>query len=210
MASVERAIGLGADLIEIDVQRTADNVLVLLHDRTINRTTNGRGRLGSLTWAEVQAASGEYPVPMLREVLGVIRPSEAIVALELKHPHLYPGIEAQVLALIDEYEMAERVIIISFDHDSLERVAEIKPEIETGQLYIHGFWMPRAGKTALLEVFWLMPLVEPTFVWRQHRQGRRVWIWTVDNRLLMRLLLWMGVDGITTNYPERWPGSLAI
>jgi glycerophosphoryl diester phosphodiesterase len=203
--SVQKAICLGAAYIEIDVQRTRDNVLVLLHDRTINRTTNGKGAVRSLNWQEVKEANPEHPIPTLQELFEVVEPTGVMLVLELKNPRLYPGIEEQVLAFIDKFQMENRVIVVSFDLDSLERVSQINPAVETGQLYIHGFNMPRVKNTSLLEVFWLMPLIDPTFVWRQHRASRRVWVWTVDNPVLMRLLLWLGVDGITTNYPQRWP-----
>lgn len=207
LVSVQSAINLGAVFIEVDVQRTRDNVLVLLHDKRIDRTTNSSGTLSSLDWAEVEAANPDYPVPTLTALFELIKPTRTILVLELKHPGLYPGIEAEVLALIDEYELENQVIVVSFDLKSLERVAQINPDIETGQLYIQGFYMPRARTSSLVEVFWLMPLVDPTFVWRQHQANRRVWVWTVDNQLLMKLLLWLGVDGITTNYPQRWPVS---
>jgi glycerophosphoryl diester phosphodiesterase len=153
----------------------------------------------------VKEANLEHPIPTLKELFEVVEPIGVTLVLELKNPRLYPGIEEQVLAFIDEFRMENRVIVVSFDLDSLERVSQINPAIETGQLYIHGFNMPRVKNTSLLEVFWLMPLIDPTFVWRQHRANRRVWVWTVDNPLLMRLLLWLGVDGITTNFPQRWP-----
>lgn len=206
LVSVQRAIDLGATYIEVDVQRTRDNVLVLLHDKRINRTTKGTGAVRSLNWAEVEAANPDYPIPTLIALFDLIKPTGTILVLELKLPGLYPGIEAEVLALIHEYQLENQVIMISFDLDSLQKVSQINPDIETGQLYIHGFYMPQVRYTSLLEVFWLMPLIDPTFIWRQHRANRRVWVWTVDSPLLMRLLLWLGVDGITTNYPQRWPG----
>jgi glycerophosphoryl diester phosphodiesterase len=156
----------------------------------------------------VRRASLEHPVPTLEAVLELIRPIDVTLVLELKHPHLYPGIEEQTLNLIDQYALGRRVILVSFDLISLERVSRINSEIETGQLYIHGFYMPKVKNTSLLEVFWLVPFIDPTFVWRQHRKARRVWIWTVDTQFLMKFLLWLGIDGITTNCPWKWPKKI--
>ncbi|MCP4460965.1 MAG: hypothetical protein GY816_23535 [Cytophagales bacterium] len=205
IASVQKAIEQGATYIEVDVQRTQDQILVLLHDKTIDRTTSGTGKVGSLDWGVVENANTDYPIPKLEELLALIEPTEVSLILELKHPSLYPGIESQTVALIEEYQLNERVIIVSFDLNSLQKISKIKDDIELGQLYFQGVYMPKVKDASIVDVFWFVPLIDPTFIWRHHRNGRQVWVWTIDSATMMKFMLWLGVDGITTNYPQRWP-----
>lgn len=205
IASVQKAIEHDVSYIEVDVQRTYDQVLVLLHDYTIDRTTNGTGEIDSLSWEAAQSDSVEYPIPKLQEVLQLVEPTGASLVLELKNPHKYPGIERQLVHLVNEYHMNDRVTIVSFDIEAVQKVSQINKNLELGHLYAQGIYMPQVEETSIIDVHWLVPIVDPTFLWRHHRCKRRVWVWTVDSPAMMKLLLWLGVDGITTNYPQRWP-----
>lgn len=214
LASIREAIGQGAQFIEVDVQRSADGILVLMHDRTVNRTTDGRGAIGELTWDEISeldagsSFSPEFagePVPSLDSMLELIRDSPVNLVLEAKNPGLYPGIEQQIAETIQRFDTNDHVIVVSLDHGWLERFYELASNISTGYLWVWPCNTPQIPTAQTVVVYWVSVILDPTLVRRMHRQGYQVWVWTVNNVRLMRLLIWLGVDGITTDHPEVWP-----
>ena len=215
LASIREAIGQGAQFIEVDVQRSADGVLVLMHDRTVNRTTDGRGAIRELTWDEISELdagssfspgfAGE-PVPSLASVLELIRESAVSLVLEAKSPDLYPAIEQQIAETIQGFDVHDRVIVVSLDHGWLERFHELAFDISIGYLWVWPCNTPQTPTAEAMVVHWAGVILDPTLVRRMHRQDYQVWVWTVNDVRLMRLLIWLGVDGITTDHPEVWPG----
>ena len=157
MASFQAALDMGADGIELDVQMTKDGKVVVCHDHSLERTSNGSGWLVEHTREELRALdfgswfspqfAGEK-IPTLREVLQWAAPTRLIVNVEIKHgPVIYEGIEEKVSALIRECRMVERVIVSSFYHPSLLKIlrfctrfarffAAARPESEIRRVYL--------------------------------------------------------------------------
>jgi len=214
LAGVSGAIDRGAVFIEVDVQRSADGVLVVIHDNTVDRTTDGTGKVGELTYDEIgRLDAGSHfstefagePIPTLDAILELVAAKQVTLVLEAKSPELYPGIEQQIAEALQRFEVQDRVIVISFDHDWLERFHEAAPQVRLGELWT---WMRRSRPlpmTRLVDVYWPSVIVDPTLVKRAHAQGYEVVVWTVNNPWAMKLLLWLGVDGITTDRPDLWP-----
>lgn len=214
IASFELAIEMGADAIECDVHLSRDGQLFVLHDFTVDRTTNGHGlvaqtpsadlhRLDAGSWFGEQFAGQRLPT--LAQVLDLAR-GRARVAIELKQgPVYYPGIEQALAGAIHYAGMAEEVLVISFDHHALLRLREISPEIATGVLYaarpIDAVELARAADAQVLEPQWSMVTAED--VERAHRAGLLVVPWAVDDPAEMSAVLALGVDGLATNYPDR-------
>ena len=124
----EVAVQMKADGVEIDVQRSADGQIVVIHDETINRTSNGVGRVVELTLEELRrcdftngfAGRRNVKIPTLRDALDVFRPTSMTVTIELKNSvELYPGMEDQVLRIVQEMGMEDQVVYSSFNHFSL-------------------------------------------------------------------------------------------
>lgn len=208
-AGVRTAAELGADYTEIDVQRTADGALVVMHDATVDRTTNGSGPVAEMTFAELSTLTvGGEPVPTLRDILVEAADTPTGVIIEVKNPDRFPGIRfdmADVLAdASTEYGIPP--IIVSFDHKWLRDMQAAYPGVATGQIW---GWVPPGGPymggAQTVSVHWLGVLIDPTLVWRLHRQGYEVVAWTVDAPWLIRWLVRRGVDGIATNRPDLWP-----
>jgi glycerophosphoryl diester phosphodiesterase len=214
LAGASEAIERGALFFEVDVQRSADGVLVVIHDDTVDRTTDGTGRVGELTYDEMGSLdagshfSTEFagePIPTLDAILELVAEKQVTLVLEAKSPELYPGIEQQIAEALQRLEVQDRVIVISFDHDWLERFHEVAPQARLGELW---GWMGRSKPlpmTSLVDVYWPSVIADPTLVKRAHAQGHEVVVWTVNNPWAMKLLLWLGVDGITTDRPDLWP-----
>ena len=137
------AMEQGADGIELDVQMTKDGELVVIHDETIDRVSNGNGAVRDYTLEELKQFSvsnhfEQYPdvkIPTLREVLELIKPGTMEINIELKTGiYWYPQIEQKVLELVKEEGMEERIIYSSFNHYSVQKIRELSPEAETAYL----------------------------------------------------------------------------
>lgn len=212
LAAIRVGLAHHAPYIEIDVQRSADGVLVVIHDETIDRTSNGRGPVRDLSWAELRRLdAGSYfdprftgeAIPTLAEVMLLLQDKPAKLVIEIKDPHFYPAISQQILALLAEHQAQERVVVISFDRAALETFHRLAPGIPIGLAVTKPWPIPPIAPGQTVDVFWPGVLLDPTFVYRMHRRGYTVWVWTVNSPTLMRLLAWLGVDGLTTDHPER-------
>lgn len=214
MAAFRLALEQGADGIELDIQMSKDGELIVIHDETLDRTTDGSGLVVSRTAEELRALDaaklmpayrGER-LPLLREVLDFLQPTGLELNIELKNGIvLYGGMEEKAVALVHEYGMADRVIFSSFNHYSLVKLADLAPEIERAILYTAGLYEPwnyalLIGASALHPYFYS---VYPEIVQGAHAAGVKVRPYTVDDEATMRRMLACGVDGIITNYPAR-------
>ena len=92
---------------------------------------------------------------------------------------------------------------MSFNQHSLEKIRRQWPNITTGYLCLYPSSQQAIMNSHYVNTYWLSVILDPTLIFRMHQQQRPVWVWTVDNPYLLRLLLWLGVDGITTNRPDR-------
>jgi glycerophosphoryl diester phosphodiesterase len=215
LAAIRSAILSGAEYIEIDIRRTRDGVLVLMHDATVDRTTNGTGVVSGLTWAEVRrldaregfdSETGNDPerVPTLADALALTVASSATLVIEVKSPVHSPRIANDLMGVVDAAAARRRVVVASFDHTWLREFAAHAPDVPIGELWI---WpAPRLSRTRVPEVIsvhWSSVLLNPTLIPRLRRAGSLIWVWTVDNPTLIRILRRLGADGITTSNPTR-------
>jgi len=211
------AVQAGVDGIELDVQVSADGVVVVRHDYDLERTTDGAGYVWDRTWDELSRLNAAHgwaggypptPVPRLEEVLRLI-PKPMLVNIELKSERWFStGVERKVVAMVQELEMLHRTLISSFNPFCLLRVRYLEPKLPLGLIWWDEDvpWLLR--KPRLLN--WLQPdclhpsvdVVTPEVVERAHRHGVRVNVWTVNNRPLIGYLRSIGVDGIITDFTE--------
>lgn len=139
MRGFRAAIELGFTHLELDVHLTKDGVPVVIHDPTVDRTTNGNGAVKEFTLEELSkldAMEGEF-IPTLEEVL-LLAKDRILVDIELKQTgNLYPNLEAAVIEVIKQTDMKDQVFLTSFDHYSIQRARELDADIELG-LVIYG------------------------------------------------------------------------
>lgn len=213
LVAVQEAINLGAYYIEVDVQRSSDRILLLMHDKTINRTTNGQGKVSELSWESLgKLDAGNYfssefigtTIPSLESVLNLIKDNDVNLVIEIKNPHLYPGIEQEIAEIINNHAMSEKVILVSFDYESLQITYRSIPDTLPGFINIYPFSVPHINDNQLILVFWLSILLDPTLIPRMHAKDYKVWAWTANSPQLMKLLVWLGVDGIATDRLDVW------
>jgi glycerophosphoryl diester phosphodiesterase len=136
LASFRSAIELGVDMVECDVHLSSDGALVVIHDHTLDRTTDGTGLVGLRSLAELREldAGGGERIPVLRELCEMTRGVVGL-CIELKQlPVPYPNLEEQLVAQLRELRMLDEVAVISFRHASARRVKELEPRIQVGLL----------------------------------------------------------------------------
>jgi glycerophosphoryl diester phosphodiesterase len=208
LSAIRAAIDIGARLIEVDVRCTQDGVLVLLHDRTVQRTTNGRGAIDQLRWHDVQRLEVRGPnglrdgIPTLDAALAEVVAADATLVLEAKAPRRATDMMSGLLKSVDGAAARQRVIFSSFDKRWLRELGRAEPDLKVNELRV---WSPVSellARASIVSVFWPAVLLDPTVVRRLHRTGRQVWAWTVDQSFAMRLMQRRGVDGIITSDPR--------
>ncbi|WP_179031301.1 glycerophosphodiester phosphodiesterase [Paenibacillus kribbensis] len=221
MAAFRHALELGATGIETDVQRTQDGHLVLIHDESLERTTGSPLDVRDITLQELNTldAGGWFDekfqgerVPLLDELLELAQSSDTVINLELKNSiYRYPGMEEEVVAAVRRFGLERRVILSSFNHESLALCARLAPEIRTGALYIEIMVRPSeyAAQFGVTALHAHKHAVTPEAVAEALAIGVVYHPWTVNEPEEMKRLLEAGVSGIITDYPDRLVHILA-
>lgn len=215
MVAFERALQLGATGIETDVHMTADGELILIHDDTLDRTTNGSGPVGQFDYQTLSkldagawhsdAYAGQR-IPRLQDVLELAASQNIWLNLELKYgSYVYPGIEEKLIRQVKQASYEERVVISSFDHYALARCHELDQNMMTGILYVEALYEPwkYAATVGARALHASKQVMLPTFVAEAHQHGCLVNVWTVNDEVEMRNLIQAGVDGIITDVPDK-------
>jgi glycerophosphoryl diester phosphodiesterase len=213
LASFRSAIELGVDLIECDVHLSDDGGLAVIHDHLLDRTTDGSGLVRDYTMAELKrfdAGSWKDPrfkgerIPSLDEVLEVAR-GQVGVAIEIKNlPLPYAGIEEAVVRAVKDAGMVREVVVISFDHRSVQKISELDSEILTGVLEAsRPVDILRVMDDAGADVFcphWAA--IEPETAAELHAAGKLIGVWTVDDVFALTWSKALPANAIYTNKPR--------
>jgi glycerophosphoryl diester phosphodiesterase len=222
LAAFQKAIEMGVDGVECDVHCTKDGQVVVIHDQTLNRTTDIKGAVEEMTLDKVKKAdagswfdtrfAGER-VPTLRELLELTK-GKVITVIEIKREN----IADKVIKEIKNARAESEVFIISFHASALKDTQIINPRIPRGLLI--------GGRIAIKKSSGILDLIHqaaeagasildlsskiitPPLVKESHRRGMGVWAWTVDDEAEMKTLAEMYIDGITSNYPEKLQAAL--
>ncbi|HET8578436.1 MAG TPA: glycerophosphodiester phosphodiesterase family protein [Methylomirabilota bacterium] len=211
IAAFELALEQGADGLEMDIHLSKDAHPVIIHDFTLERTTNGVGPVGGRTVRELKRLDGGgwhsrpfqgQRIQTLQEVLERFR-DRTRFWLELKGgSDLYPGIEERVVSMLEIYEVQDRALVQSFDHGALERIRALSREVRVGALVGQAPLPPPtslpAGADALCPG---VDLVTLDAVEALRGAGRECYVWTVNEPAQMDRLVAWGVNGIITDRP---------
>lgn len=214
MAAFRLALEQGADGIELDIQMSADGKLVVIHDETLDRTTNGSGlvclqtadQLRRLSAGKGHPGYADERIPLLEEVLEWIAPTGLKLNIELKNGIIpYPDMEEKAVRLVRRYNMEYRVIFSSFNHYSIAKLAGIAPDIEPAILYMAGLYRPweyakKIGARALHPLYYN---AIPEIVRGTQEAGLAIRPFTVDQEEDLIRMIRLGVDAVITNHPAR-------
>ena len=214
MLAFRKALEVGVDGIELDVQLTKDGHLVIIHDEKVDRTTNGTGLVVDYMLEDLQkldASSiftgqmGFNPIPTLREYFDLVKDYPIVTNIELKTGvNEYPGIEEKVLELIREYKLEDRVLISSFNHFSVKRMQALAPELQYGLLTETWILDPGAyTKAHNVECYHpSILMMHQDVVDELKANGRIINVWTVNTEAQIRDMYAKGIDCVIGNVPD--------
>lgn len=228
LGAFENALKLGVDMVECDVHLSKDGELIVMHDFTVTRTTNGTGEIRDLTLAELKQLNaaakfigGGFPaqaVPTLGEVLALVKGKAGIqIEIKLAGNTRYPGIEKKVIDAVNAHGMTNDVIIISFDFPTLKEVKAIDSRIKTGALVRADWFMLRSPEKSVTDAIeqtgadYFMPTASPVnqaIVDAAHARGIKMGVWTVNVASEMKRYASFGVDAITSDQPDELKKTL--
>ncbi|MCH8028686.1 MAG: glycerophosphodiester phosphodiesterase [Candidatus Dadabacteria bacterium] len=196
----QRAIEMGCDMVELDVRRSKDDRLIIMHDSTVNRTTNGYGYVRQKTLEELKEldAGGGEKIPTLQEVMDIASGKTGLV-IELKEE----GTEKAVLELIRKYDCVDKSYVISFKRGLLKTIKQLEPEIKTGLVLSLAIGAVSRGRECEADAIGPYHFfITPGLVRKAEENDMVVLAWTVNSPGRAQKLLDMGVRGIVTDMPD--------
>lgn len=229
LSAFQMAMDQGSDMIELDIRLSQDGQIVVFHDKTLKRTTNGEGRVDALTFAELQRLDAgswfgshhfeEERIPLLRDVLSLTA-GKIMLNIEIKKDAVLGNedlIERKLLELLQEFEMVKHTMVSSFATLPLLRMKHAEPDLSTALLYgntvrtnlrpkipVYGYqayqWVLRTRADSLNV---RKNLVTRGFLKRSRETGVRIHPFTVDDPKMMKKMIRRKVHGIITNQPDK-------
>ena len=214
MEAFKLAVEMKADGIETDVHMTKDGVLVLMHDERIDRTTDGTGWIKDYTYEELSKYNANYHkegydfcrIPKLSELLQLANDTGILLNIEVKTDMVwYTDIEQKILDMVKEYGLENQVMYSSFNHYSLRKLKDLKPDAPIGLLYMEGLYKiwnyaVEFGAEALHPVYLACFLDD--YIQNCHKHNVCVNTWTVNREQDMIWFKQQGVDSIITDNPK--------
>ncbi len=216
LASFELAVEHGADAIELDVKLSADQQVVVIHDQTVNRTTNGKGRVNQLTLDELKKLdagaffSPEYKgetIPTLSEVIEKIA-GRLYINIELtNYATPFDNLTQKVAEIVLSHHQEENILFSSFNLITLTKIKRLLPQVPAALLALPG--IPGAFARSAIGR-WFSPDIihpylkdiNPAFMKKQHRLNRRTHVWTVNKPEQLKRLFSLEVEGVFTDDPR--------
>jgi glycerophosphoryl diester phosphodiesterase len=233
LAAFEQASSLGAEVVlELDVRRTADGVLVAMHDADVGRTTDGQGLVASFSYERLRRLNAGYHfdpaggfrwrgaqlrVPRVAEVLSAFPQQRVVLDVHSDHP----SIAAELTALVRAQQAAERVVIASELSHVVHAVKRLQPSLlvcgTAGQLLsrvllervrLDRFAPATGGVLMIPEIHRSLRVLSPRFLRQAHARGERVWVWVVEHVSELGRLRALGVDAVFTPFPSAFQRHL--
>lgn len=201
LLSMQKAIDLGVDQIEIDVHLTRDQHLVVIHDTTVDRTTDGQGAVADFALEEIKrldAGKGER-IPTLQEVIDLVR-GKVVLQIELKGPDT----AEPVVRTIEQNNIESEVLLTSFVHERLREARQLNPSLALGALWSQP--PPDACEQAIdmgaEAIHILHPNIDAQLVQKAHAHGLMIRAWNPDTVEEIQRVIDLGVDAIGSNRPD--------
>lgn len=217
ISAFDRAVQMGADFIEIDIQLSKDGTIIVCHDYTLKRTTEHEGKVSDFSAQELKgfdAGSWFDPafkherIPTLAEVLDKYL-HHAGLLIEIKHPGMHEGIENKLAEelIMRNVQRSPKIMIHSFSIDSMKKVHQLLPDIQAGVLFKY---TPRGiPEKTLAEISEFASFVNPKWLMINKKLIKRirshnmfVFTWTVNRKRYIKKFSRLGINGITTDFPD--------
>ncbi len=210
LAAFKVAAELGIDGVEFDVQRTRDGHLIVFHDEDTARVTGHQAFIEDLTLEAIAALDAGHAfapkyhgerIPTLHEAFAFLRETELLLFIELKEPWRFPGIEAELVAAIHAFGLTDRVQVRSFYHDALYEIYRADPAIALSGLWLDR--LPAEDEITFKTINAYHKLYTAEVIARIHQRGQQATAWVVNDLDTARNLIAAGIDGLTSDYPDR-------
>jgi len=222
MSAFQTALKMGADAIEVDVQQTSDGKIIIIHDDTLDRTTNGTGKVAEKSYKELQsldAGSWFNPkffgerIPLLQDFFELIY-KKVHAIIEVKYgSSVYPDIEKNVIALIQSYKLMDSVIVSSSRITVLQTFYSLLPALKLGKvltpkehwrsLFLLNPISTKQDLTAIIkEIHPHWSFIDAEFMEWARLAGMTVCPWTINTIIKAKAVAERGVQGVITNYPD--------
>jgi len=227
LEAFQHAVELGVDVLEMDVHASSDGVLVLMHDATVDRTTNGTGRISELALPALKALDAGYDwpysgsvwpyrgkgveIPTLDEILR--RFPDMRFNIEIKQAE--PSIAQELCATLQQFGVASRSLVAAFDRGPMVEFREYCPDVATTAFELEVVWFVAHQKLRLMKLYqpiahamqlpaevWGIDLTNATLLAAARERGMHVDFWTINDPVQMRVLIDKGVGGIITDRPD--------
>ena len=225
----ERAVELGVDVLEMDIHTTSDGVPVVMHDDTVDRTTNGSGPVHSFTLEELKGLDAGYDwssddgqtfpyrgqgitVPTLEEVVTAF--PDVPMNIEIKQEE--PSMVAPFCQLIRDHDLGDHVLVASFHEETIDEFRAACPEVATAagtseivmlfalsRVFLESTYDAPAEAAQVPEYRSSLHVLAPRFVDAAHNRNLEVHAWTINEEEDLQRMITLGVDGIITDYPDR-------
>ncbi|MHB8139494.1 MAG: glycerophosphodiester phosphodiesterase [Smithellaceae bacterium] len=218
LSAFRAAIVAGTDMVELDVHLTSDNELVVIHDDTLERTTDGKGNVADKTLAELKSLDAGFRynprfagerIPTLAEVLQLTQ-GRVRVNIELKKgkkafPYTMEELADRTLAGVEKAKMLDQVLFSSFDPAAVDRIRERNPRLPIALIVDKPWERPEdpGGGTRYPTLNCRTTVLNEENIRRAHAGGVKVHVWTVNTKEVMEKFIALGVDGVITNHPDR-------
>jgi glycerophosphoryl diester phosphodiesterase len=206
MRSFRSAIAVGCDLIECDVHLSSDGRLVVIHDHTLERTTNGAGLVRDYTAAELRkldAGEGEK-IPLLQEVVELALGKVGLVIEVKQVPPLYPGLEEKLVNMLRQLGAVPECAVVSFNHAVIHELRQIESGLQLGILEgarpMNPARLLRESGADVYSPHW--GAADPDVVREVHAAGGAVGVWPVDDEAAIAWCRWCRPDSIFSNRPK--------
>jgi glycerophosphoryl diester phosphodiesterase len=226
LPAFEHALSVGADVIEFDVHASSDGIVVVIHDDTVDRTTDGSGTVADMSFAELRMLDAGYAftpdggqtfpyrgmgiqIPTLDEVLEAFPDQYYLIEIKQYEPSIVPN----VLAILEAHSALDRVILASFQQVTIDAVRAANPELFTSMTLVEMLEFQGASEQPGYQppALFVQPpwdVVDQQVVDFAHSLGLKVQPWTVNNEPVMLDLIALGVDGIMTDDPALLEAAL--
>ncbi|MCG2692635.1 hypothetical protein L6279_00805 [Candidatus Parcubacteria bacterium] len=209
MLAFNKALEMGCDGVELDGLLTKDKQVVIIHDQTLNRTTNGKGLVCEANLSEIKALDAGQceKVPTMEEILAWAQKNSCLVNLELKDRGMINMVGKAIL----EKKLERQVFVTSFLLDEIAKFKKKFPNIQVGFIFDHCPWRPqrmvREAKAVgvyilSLKAKWIFKMRGKYIVKLAHNFGLKVHVWNVDDKSSAERMKAIGVDGLISNCPE--------
>ncbi|MGM0508326.1 MAG: glycerophosphodiester phosphodiesterase [Fusobacteriota bacterium] len=214
LSALRMALGLEIDGIEFDVQMTKDKKLVIIHDEKLKRTTNGRGLVEQKSYKELNKLSAgswfsnkykDEKIPLLSQVLELLKNKDIKINIELKNDKIrYIGMESMVLELINNFNLDNKIILSSFNYESLERIYELNKNIEIAYLSkkIKKDIIYNIKRINAKAIHTKISKLNKKQVKAFHEENIKVRCYTINKKRHFKKAIKYGVDGLFTDKPD--------